>query len=65
MIFSNEQMERYSRHIILREIGVKGQERLLKGRVLVIGAGGGVIGRASRLRRRSSTSRAICLPARF
>ncbi|MDR1021224.1 MAG: HesA/MoeB/ThiF family protein, partial [Synergistaceae bacterium] len=40
MSFSNEQMERYSRHIILREVGVKGQARLLAGRVLIIGAGG-------------------------
>ena len=27
MDFSNEQLERYSRHIILKEIGVKGQEK--------------------------------------
>ena len=29
MDFSNEQLERYSRHIILKEIGVKGQKKLL------------------------------------
>ncbi|MDR3230633.1 MAG: molybdopterin-synthase adenylyltransferase MoeB [Synergistaceae bacterium] len=40
MSFSNEQMERYSRHIILREVGVKGQKRLLESRVLIVGAGG-------------------------
>ncbi|MDR1651318.1 MAG: HesA/MoeB/ThiF family protein [Synergistaceae bacterium] len=40
MAFSNEQLERYSRHIILKEIGVKGQKRLSEGRVLIIGAGG-------------------------
>ncbi|MDR3354761.1 MAG: HesA/MoeB/ThiF family protein [Synergistaceae bacterium] len=40
MSFSNEQMTRYSRHIILKEIGVKGQKRLMEGRVLIIGAGG-------------------------
>jgi thiazole biosynthesis adenylyltransferase ThiF len=40
MGFSNEQMERYSRHIILKEIGVKGQKKLLQGRVLIVGAGG-------------------------
>ncbi|MDR1472160.1 MAG: HesA/MoeB/ThiF family protein [Synergistaceae bacterium] len=40
MAFSNEQMERYSRHIILKEIGVKGQRRLLEGSALIIGAGG-------------------------
>ena len=40
MAFTNEQLERYSRHIILKEIGVKGQKKLLKGKVLIIGAGG-------------------------
>ena len=40
MAFTNEQLERYSRHIILREIGVKGQKKLLNARVLIIGAGG-------------------------
>ncbi|MEE3420470.1 MAG: HesA/MoeB/ThiF family protein [Lachnospiraceae bacterium] len=40
MPFTNEQLERYSRHIILKEIGVKGQKKLLNGKVLIIGAGG-------------------------
>ena len=40
MAFTNEQLERYSRHIILKEIGVKGQKKLLESKVLVIGAGG-------------------------
>ena len=40
MAFSNEQLERYSRHIILKEVGVKGQKKLLGGKVLIIGAGG-------------------------
>lgn len=40
MAFSNEQLERYSRHIILSEIGVKGQKRLMDAKVLIIGAGG-------------------------
>ena len=40
MAFTNEQLERYSRHIILKEIGVKGQKRLLNARVLISGAGG-------------------------
>lgn len=40
MPFSNEQLERYSRHIILKEIGVKGQKKLMNGSVLIIGAGG-------------------------
>lgn len=38
--FSNEQLERYSRHIILKETGVKGQKKLLNAKVLIIGAGG-------------------------
>lgn len=40
MSFSNEQLERYSRHIILKEIGAKGQKKLLNAKVLIIGAGG-------------------------
>lgn len=40
MAFTNEQLERYARHIILKEIGVKGQKKLMNGRVLIIGAGG-------------------------
>lgn len=40
MSFSNEQLERYSRHIILKEVGAKGQKKLLNGKVLVIGTGG-------------------------
>ena len=40
MEFTNEQLERYSRHIILKEIGVKGQKKLLNAKVLIIGAGG-------------------------
>ena len=40
MPFTNEQLERYSRHIILKEIGVKGQKKLMNGSVLISGAGG-------------------------
>lgn len=40
MSFTNEQLERYSRHIILSEVGVKGQRKLLGAKVLIIGAGG-------------------------
>jgi len=35
-----EQIERYSRNIILKEVGGKGQEQLLRSKVLIIGAGG-------------------------
>ena len=35
-----DQIERYSRHILLQDVGGKGQEKLLAGRVLIIGAGG-------------------------
>jgi molybdopterin/thiamine biosynthesis adenylyltransferase len=40
MAFSDEQLERYSRHIILKEVGVKGQKKIMAGKVLIIGAGG-------------------------
>lgn len=40
MAFTDDQLERYSRHLILKEIGVRGQKKLLAARVLVIGAGG-------------------------
>jgi molybdopterin-synthase adenylyltransferase len=40
MNLTNEQMERYSRHIILKEVGGKGQKKLLSSKVLVIGTGG-------------------------
>lgn len=40
MNLTEEQIERYSRHILLPEIGGEGQERLLAGKVLVVGAGG-------------------------
>lgn len=37
---NDQQLLRYSRHILLPQIGVEGQERLLAARVLVVGAGG-------------------------
>jgi adenylyltransferase/sulfurtransferase len=40
MALSDEQLERYARHIILREVGGVGQARLRDARVLIIGAGG-------------------------
>src|ERR1035437_5113637 len=40
MNLTEQQIERYSRHIILPEVGGKGQEKLLAGKVLLVGAGG-------------------------
>ncbi len=40
MDFTEAQIQRYARHIVLPEVGGVGQTRLLKARVLVIGAGG-------------------------
>lgn len=40
MDFSENQIRRYARHIILPEVGGTGQARLLESKVLVIGAGG-------------------------
>jgi len=40
MDFTDEQIHRYSRHILLPEVGGKGQEKLLKAKVFMIGAGG-------------------------
>ena len=40
MDFSDDQIDRYARHLVLPEIGEDGQARLLDSRVLVIGAGG-------------------------
>lgn len=40
MGFTNEQLERYSRHIILKEVGIRGQKKLLQSKVLIIGTGG-------------------------
>jgi molybdopterin-synthase adenylyltransferase len=37
---NDDQLLRYSRHILLEEIGIEGQERLLAAHALVIGAGG-------------------------
>ncbi|MDA7964095.1 HesA/MoeB/ThiF family protein [Ruegeria sp.] len=38
--FSETELDRYARHIVLRELGGPGQKRLKQARVLVIGAGG-------------------------
>lgn len=40
MSLTDTQIERYSRHIILQEVGGTGQEKLLDSKVLIVGAGG-------------------------
>jgi len=40
MDFSTEQLERYSRHILLQDVGVEGQEKFNQAKVLIVGAGG-------------------------
>lgn len=40
MTFSASEIERYARHLVLREIGGPGQQRLKAARVLLVGAGG-------------------------
>jgi molybdopterin-synthase adenylyltransferase len=40
MSFSDKEVERYARHLVLREIGGPGQQALKAARVLLVGAGG-------------------------
>src|SRR5439155_24010926 len=40
MELTEQQFQRYARHLILDEVGEQGQARLLASRVLVVGAGG-------------------------
>jgi adenylyltransferase/sulfurtransferase len=40
VIPSDEQLDRYARHIVLKEIGGEGQRRLLEASVAIVGAGG-------------------------
>ncbi len=40
MEFTEDQLQRYSRHIILPEVGGKGQKKILNAKVFVVGAGG-------------------------
>jgi molybdopterin/thiamine biosynthesis adenylyltransferase len=40
MSLTDDQVERYARHLILREVGGTGQKKLLDARVLIVGAGG-------------------------
>ena len=39
-MFSDDEVERYARHLVLREIGGQGQQKLKAAQVLVVGAGG-------------------------
>ena len=40
MEFTDEQITRYSRHILLPEVGGKGQKKIARSRILIVGAGG-------------------------
>lgn len=40
MNFTDEQLERYSRHIILKSVGPEGQAKIREGKVLIVGMGG-------------------------
>lgn len=40
MEFTDEQVTRYSRHILLPEVGGKGQKKIARSRILIVGAGG-------------------------
>src|ERR1700675_3772869 len=40
LMLSAQELERYARHIVLREVGGPGQAALKRARVLVVGAGG-------------------------
>ncbi|MFO7999725.1 MAG: molybdopterin-synthase adenylyltransferase MoeB [Marinilabilia sp.] len=40
MNFTEEQTERYSRHLILQDVGIEGQQKIMEGKVLIVGAGG-------------------------
>jgi adenylyltransferase/sulfurtransferase len=37
---TQDQLTRYSRHLLLKEVGIEGQTKLLKAKVLLVGAGG-------------------------
>jgi molybdopterin/thiamine biosynthesis adenylyltransferase len=38
--FSDDEIERYARHLVLAELGGPGQQRLKAGRVAIVGVGG-------------------------
>lgn len=39
-LFSQDEVERYARHLVLSEVGGPGQQKLARARVLIVGAGG-------------------------
>src|SRR5471032_2282673 len=40
MPLSDEELERYARHLVLRQVGGPGQAKIRSARVLIVGAGG-------------------------
>ena len=38
--YTEDQLERYSRHILLKDVGVEGQEKIMNAKVFIVGAGG-------------------------
>ncbi len=38
--FTDEELQRYSRHLILKYLGIEGQEKILESKILIIGTGG-------------------------
>ena len=40
LAFSDEELKRYSRHLVLQNVGIEGQKKISQAKVLVIGAGG-------------------------
>lgn len=38
--YTEEELHRYSRHILLQEVGVEGQEKIRQARILIVGTGG-------------------------
>ena len=40
MEFTEERLERYNRHLLLREVGMEGQKKLWNAKVLIVGTGG-------------------------
>ncbi len=40
MIFTDDEIERYARHLVLAEVGGAGQQRLKRARVMIVGLGG-------------------------